>query len=161
MFPDATNGTAIYADQLGCLKRGQCRHIWHTWSVQVCFPYPGLFRPLAKVGHVSTFLWGFITRELDASDMKYAMFPSDPLRLLDCFCVNPCFRPMWQKYAKVIFSEHLNNSPRNNGSRLPVFAEETCFFVGGEGMSDSLQRHRDSLQRHRDSLQLTSRWAFG
>ena len=26
------HGTATYADQLGCFG-GQCRHIWHTWSV--------------------------------------------------------------------------------------------------------------------------------
>ena len=33
---DATHGTAITADQLGwCQGGGQCRHIFHTWSVWV------------------------------------------------------------------------------------------------------------------------------
>ena len=36
-MPDTTRGTAIFADQFGWLTWGQCRHIFHIWSVWEVF----------------------------------------------------------------------------------------------------------------------------
>ena len=45
--PDTTNGTAIYADQLGWCQGGQCRHIWQSHGVY-CMGYLGWVHWLDK-----------------------------------------------------------------------------------------------------------------